>query len=439
MALRDFFEDIADAIRYVDGTSDPIPAPDFPARIRALKNGHISPEVISITWDGDTTGKVIAFEQTQGSGTVTLCKVSDLILTDDEIKRGTLTIDTNGEITERAVTWAEMTANGFVTDDVVISDIFAFVRTAGAEFNGITFPETGIYFAKMTSNGAAKYPSGFTTIAGAAGADYVVGNEDVTEIAASRYAASAVTEANFTNVTAIGEKAFAKCIYLTRISFPSLVNTSSAYLFDGCSSLTDIDMPLLEGIGQDAFRGCSALERVGLPKLKVVKGFAGCTNLSQVDMPVAYEVGNMAFSKCTSLKSITLPNVQRIEYRAFINCTSLEVVDLPRVTIDESANVRQFIGMCHDAFSGCSSLHTLILRNTTRRWSSFLGGVTGDYGKVLTGTPLAEGNGYIYVPRDLMDDYLAYPAWAASPFNFRALEDYTVDGTTTGDLDPNKI
>lgn len=434
MALRDFFEDIADAIRYVDGTSAPIPALDFPARIRALKGG--APETIIITWDGDTTGKTsVDIQPPYMVG----YKVSDHILTDDEIKCGTFTLDANGETTEAAVSWFRMVESGFVTDDIVFCGNAAFVRTAGAEIQGISFPETGVYFMKADYGSMSQYASGFTTVAGAVAADYVVGSEDVTEIAEGRYLGSVVTAANFPNVTAIGEEAFADCMYLTRISFPSLVNTSSAYLFKGCSSLTDIDMPLLEEIGQDAFSGCSALEMVGLPKLKVVKGFSGCTNLSQVDMPVAHEVGNMAFSECTSLKSITLPNVQRIEYRAFINCTSLEVVDLPRVTIDESANVRQFIGMCHDAFSGCSSLHTLILRNTTRPWSSFLGGVTGDYEKVLTGTPLAEGNGYIYVPRDLMDDYLAYPAWAASPFNFRALEDYTVDGTTTGALDPNKI
>lgn len=434
MALRDFFEDIADAIRYVDGTSAPIPAPDFPARIRALKGG--APETINITWDGDTTGKTAVDIQPPY---MVGYKVSDHILTDDEIKCGTFTLDANGETAEAAVPWFSMVESGFVTDDIVFCQGAAFVRTAGAEIQGLSFPETGVYFMKVDYGSMSQYASGFTTVAGAVAADYVVGSEDVTEIAEARYLGSVVTAANFPNVTAIGEEAFADCLYLTSVSFPSLVTTSSAYLFDGCSSLTDIYMPLLEEIGQDAFRGCSALESVSFPSMKVVQDFAGCTSLSQVDMPVAYMVDTMAFSNCTSLKSITLPNVQRIEYRAFLNCTSLEVVDLPRVTIDESANVRQFIGMCHDAFSGCSSLHTLILRNTTRRWSSFLGGVTGDYNKVLTGTPFEEGKGHIYVPRALIDEYLEYEAWSRFSAQFRALEDYTVDGTTTGALDPNKI
>ena len=53
------------------------------------------------------------------------------------------------------------------------------------------------------------------------------------------------------------------------------------------------------------------------------------------------------------------------------------------------------------------------------------------------------GNGtdscYIYVPRALINDYKAATNWAQYADKFRALEDYTVDGTTTGELDPTKI
>ena len=48
-------------------------------------------------------------------------------------------------------------------------------------------------------------------------------------------------------------------------------------------------------------------------------------------------------------------------------------------------------------------------------------------------------NGYIYVPKSLIDDYKVATNWATFADRFRALEDYTVDGTTTGELDESKI
>jgi hypothetical protein len=45
----------------------------------------------------------------------------------------------------------------------------------------------------------------------------------------------------------------------------------------------------------------------------------------------------------------------------------------------------------------------------------------------------------IYVPSVLVDSYKAYTNWSAIAVNIHALEDYTVDGTITGELDEAKI
>ena len=58
---------------------------------------------------------------------------------------------------------------------------------------------------------------------------------------------------------------------------------------------------------------------------------------------------------------------------------------------------------------------------------------------VFKNTPIASGTGYIYVPRALVDSYKVATNWATYAAQFRALEDYTVDGTVTGDLDESKI
>lgn len=58
---------------------------------------------------------------------------------------------------------------------------------------------------------------------------------------------------------------------------------------------------------------------------------------------------------------------------------------------------------------------------------------------VANGTPIANGTGYIYVPSALIEQYKVAENWSTYASQFRALEDYTVDGTITGELDETKI
>jgi hypothetical protein len=46
-------------------------------------------------------------------------------------------------------------------------------------------------------------------------------------------------------------------------------------------------------------------------------------------------------------------------------------------------------------------------------------------------------DGYIYVPRAMIETLSSATNWSA--LQFRAIEDYTVDGTTTGELDLAKM
>ena len=113
--------------------------------------------------------------------------------------------------------------------------------------------------------------------------------------------------------------------------------------------------------------------------------------------------------------------VTTIGQYAFSYCTSLTSVDFPVVT-----------SIAEYAFDRCSALTTLILRNTAQ--VATLGKTTA-----FNNTPIKNGTGYIYVPSALVDSYKAATNWSTYANQFRALEDYTVDGTTTGELDPNKI
>ena len=83
-------------------------------------------------------------------------------------------------------------------------------------------------------------------------------------------------------VTGIGEYAFAYCTELFSISIPHTVKTLERDAFDGCSSLTSIDLKKVEYIMSNAFCRCIGLKRLTIPS--TVKGigtgaFAGCINL----------------------------------------------------------------------------------------------------------------------------------------------------------------
>lgn len=138
-----------------------------------------------------------------------------------------------------------------------------------------------------------------------------------------------------------------------------------------------------------------------------------------------------------SIKVLQSDIISSIEPYAFYACDSLKLVDL-------SSAIN--IGIC--SFAGCASLAALILRNTDSLC------ILGDdaFGRaektviqnnsitrVYTSNLISKGAGYIYVPRALIEDYKATENWSAYASQFRALEDYTVDGTTTGELDESKI
>lgn len=143
-------------------------------------------------------------------------------------------------------------------------------------------------------------------------------------------------------------------------------------------------------------------------------------NATVANIPYAIRIHDHWFTRATYLKYVVAPRVEYVMDYAFQYSAQLIRVDLPMCKAVYKA-----------AFQYCSSLAQLILRRDTV--------ATLDNTSVLSGTPIAEGTGYVYVPRSLVDSYKTANNWSAYASQFRALEDYTVDGTTTGELDMSKI
>lgn len=178
-------------------------------------------------------------------------------------------------------------------------------------------------------------------------------------------------------------------------------------------TLTEIRNDRIKRIGEYAFFWCVDLTKADFPVATSVGigAFDECYSLTTVDLPAVTSIEDLAFELCEALTTVDLSSVVNIGSSAFYNCPALETLDLPIATSIGSS-----------AFSWCSSLKTLILRST---------GVAKLVNKnAFTGTPIASGTGYIYVPRALLSDddatkdYRRATNWSTYASRFRAIEDY---------------
>jgi hypothetical protein len=269
-----------------------------------------------------------------------------------------------------------------------------------------------------------------------------------------------LTEVN-SGVMSIGEYALYNRNSLTSANFPNATNIGKS-AFEHCKALTSANIPNATIIAERAFYYCLKLKSVDFPKVTSISNdaFYTCDVLKSVDFPNVTSIGSNAFYYCRGLTSASLPNITSIPYAAFYNCPNLKATEFPKVTrigrmafyngvYLPSVNFTNLTEIDANAFSACSTLKAVILRSETMCALSNVNAFDGCYHilgtKSNTYNPNGDKDGYFYVPRALLSDddatkdYRRATNWSTYASQFRALEDYTVDGTITGELDPNKI
>lgn len=226
-------------------------------------------------------------------------------------------------------------------------------------------------------------------------------------------------EVTLPNVVSIGEYAFNNCKYLKKASMPKLKQADRS-VFGGCQRLTDVYLPLLEKASDYMFNSCSTLKTLDLPSVKSIGqvGVGGCEQLESVNLPQVTETTRSSFAGNAMLTTVNAPLLTTLENYCFQNCHSIERLDF--------SNLYTIYGY---AFSACNSLKTLILRRTSvvcslKSTNAFgacyhFEGTTNE-----TYNPNGDRDGYIYVPRDLVDAYKTATNWATFAEQFRAIEDY---------------
>lgn len=207
------------------------------------------------------------------------------------------------------------------------------------------------------------------------------------------------------DVTVVPDRAFAES-KIKDIVLHDNITKLGEYCFEACTNLSTITLPSnLKEIGGSAFYGDYNLE-------------------CEITMPNSLtKIGSSAFNGSAIKGNIVIPDGvtgMNIGSGAFCG-TNISGVDIP-------SGITYLWWML---FYNCKKLTTLILRKSDSALN---------YGtSLLDNTPISNKAGYIYVPSILIDSYKTADGWSTYATQFRALEDYTIDGTTTGEFDYSKV
>jgi hypothetical protein len=190
-------------------------------------------------------------------------------------------------------------------------------------------------------------------------------------------------------------------------------------------TITEFNDDTVQTVGYSAFAGCTELTHVNLPELTTSHGtenhsnhvFSGCSSLTNVELPKLHTVYGEMFSG-TKIVSLCLPSAANFPGSSFRGMQSLVTIDLPTATSTPGGS----------SFYGCHALRNVILRNNAVcaliAKDTFMTYVTATYNPNIR----------VFVPRALLEDYKVATNWVEYADQFYPLEDYTRDGTVTGEF-----
>ena len=173
------------------------------------------------------------------------------------------------------------------------------------------------------------------------------------------------------------------------------ITTVGACAFLGCQALTAIDLPNVTQVKRNAFEACNHLQTINLPKVTALdKGVFTNSAIQQANFPLVTTIGDNCFYTANHLISANLPLVTSLPINSF-RLSTIRTADFSAVT-----NINR------TAFTDCTSLETLIIRTPSVC-------VIPDISVALRGSKIAAGEGYIYVPDNLVESYKTATNWVA--------------------------
>ena len=137
-----------------------------------------------------------------------------------------------------------------------------------------------------------------------------------------------------------------------------------------------------------------------------VRGYAlyQNANVVSIDMPFVETIGTNSFYRCTNVREMNIRSAITIGSNGIRQTTKLERLDFDRL---------ESIGNLGLAYT--DSMEVLIIRTPKMCVAN---------GDPLKAGAIHERNGYIYVPKSLIEEYKAATNWSLYADKFRAIEDY---------------
>ncbi len=134
--------------------------------------------------------------------------------------------------------------------------------------------------------------------------------------------------------TSVGVQFVSNSPNLKTINFPGMTTVGEQWFSSGLASVTTINLPNAENIGNDAFLGCTSLTDLRAPKVKTIgsNAFSYCSSLTSVNMPYVTSIGSTAFRQCTKLSSVNMPELQSMYGESFDGDVLLTELHLPKLT-----------------------------------------------------------------------------------------------------------
>jgi hypothetical protein len=207
------------------------------------------------------------------------------------------------------------------------------------------------------------------------------------------------------------------------------------YAFAQCPELEFVKGNILY-VAQSAFEECYALKQIDgdvtflkdQSGIEPTRAFANCRSLESIRLRCFIDglytyIFSQMFLNCENLTDVAfvggLEGPLVICETAFSGCSKLYKIDIPECKKIES-----------DAFGGCTNLHAIVLRSTTKVCEVAL--------DALNDTPMLTGAGHVYVPTAMYEYYRAGYEETLNTLMpgffdilFRKIEDYPeICGTT---------
>ena len=205
---------------------------------------------------------------------------------------------------------------------------------------------------------------------------------------------------------------FLNCSYIT--SFPPL-NTSKVTNMIGAFKSTGItDVPIIN----------TSLVTNMESILQITKITEYNNNFDTSNVTSIREM----FASCSNIKKIKIntPKVTQM-YGAFRYCPVLEIVDISYYGLTSTSSSESMLYNTKTTL-----LKAFVIREFGTKY------VLNKY--AFEGTVIYQGTGgYILVPRAMVDTLKSATNWSTYADRIFALEDYTIDGTTTGEIDESKL